>query len=77
MNHADWQIERAGRKWRKEALTRYELTPEKIQMVDGQVFWNDEQRLTMLALLLENVGVDAAVRLGDPDVWRQAVSELR
>jgi hypothetical protein len=27
-------------------------------------------------LLLENVGADAAVRLGEPGVWRAAVAKL-
>ena len=31
----------------------------------------------MLALLLENIGVDKAVRLGRPDVWRAAVAALK
>ena len=39
------------------------------------MFWTDEQRLNMLALLLENVGMDAAVRLGDPALWKQAIDE--
>jgi hypothetical protein len=40
-------------------------------MPDGApLFWDDTERLTLLALLLENVGVDRAVRLGDPEVWR-------
>jgi hypothetical protein len=30
----------------------------------------------MLGLLLENVGADRAVRLGNPDVWRAAVRSL-
>lgn len=30
----------------------------------------------MLGLLLENVGADQVVRLGNPDVWRAAVAEL-
>jgi hypothetical protein len=30
----------------------------------------------VLALLLENVGADAAVRLGDPEIWRGAVRGL-
>jgi len=32
--------------------------------------------VTLLALLLENVGVDRAVRLGDPKVWKAAMTEL-
>ena len=39
------------------------------------MFWTDEQRLNMLALLLENVGMDAAVELGDPSLWKQAIDE--
>jgi hypothetical protein len=42
----------------------------------GKLFWDETQRLTLLALLLENVGVDQAVRLGDPEVWRAAIREL-
>jgi hypothetical protein len=30
----------------------------------------------MLGLMLENVGADQAVRLGDPAVWRAAVAAL-
>jgi hypothetical protein len=72
-----WKIEREGRAWgTDDALPRYELTPEKIEMVKGKLFWSDEHRLRMLGLLLENCGADAAVRLGDPDVWRRAVASL-
>jgi hypothetical protein len=39
------------------------------------MFWTDEQRLNMLGLLLENVGMDAAVRLGDPALWKRAIDE--
>jgi len=46
-------------------------------MYAGKLFWEETQRLTLLALLLENVGVDQAVRLGDPEVWRTAVRELQ
>jgi hypothetical protein len=72
----DWNIQRCGRAWREEALSRYELAPEKIEMVDGLLFWNDKDRLTMLGLLLENVGIDQAVRLGNPHVWKSAIAAL-
>ena len=32
--------------------------------------------LTMLALLLENVGIDKAVALGDSSIWREAIDAL-
>jgi hypothetical protein len=76
-NSIDWNIRRRGRAWRKEATTRYELTPEKIEMVDGKLFWSDQDRLMMLGLLLENVGIDRALQLGDPQVWREAIAALK
>ena len=36
----------------------------------------DAERVTMLALLLENVGADRTVRLGNPAVWRAAVAAM-
>ena len=77
MVEIQWDIRREGRTWRgDEARERFSLTSEKFEMVKGQLFWSDEQRVTLLALLLENVGVDRAVRLGDPKVWRGAVADL-
>jgi hypothetical protein len=77
MIEVDWDIRREGRAWRAgEAMARYELTPEKIEMIDGRLFWTEEERVAMLGLLLENVGIDRAIRLGNPAVWREAVAEL-
>ena len=52
------------------------MTPEKIELIKGRLFWSEEGRVAMLALLLENVGADKAVRLGDPKVWREAIEHL-
>jgi hypothetical protein len=72
-----WNIQRLGRRWtRDEWEARRDLGPEKIELIEGKLFWCEEHRLEMLALLLENVGVDAAVRLGDPKVWREAIAGL-
>jgi len=70
-------IQRHGRKWsRAEVEEKYhKLCPEKIELIEGKMFWNDEQRLNMLALLLENISMDPAVRLGDPTLWKQAIDE--
>jgi hypothetical protein len=73
----DWQIGNAGRAWRgDEAESRFFMTPEKIEMVDGKLLWSDADRETLLCLLLENVGADRAVQFGDPEVWRSAVTKL-
>lgn len=45
-------------------------------MIDGELLWSDEERLAMLGVILEQVGADQAVRLGDPAVWRAAVASL-
>jgi hypothetical protein len=73
----EWNIGREGRKWtRAEVEAKYHaLCPDKIELIEGRMFWTDEQRLNMLALLLENVGIDAAVRLGDPTLWKQAIDD--
>ena len=77
MAEIQWDIRREGRAWRgEEARERYNLTPEKFEMDEGKLFWSDEERVALLGLLLENVGVDRAVRLGDPTVWRAAVADL-
>ena len=73
----EFNIQRQGRKWSRTEIEQkyHQLCPEKIEMIQGKMFWTDEQRLNMLALLLENVGMDAAVALGDPVLWKQAIDE--
>ena len=44
----DWDIRLEGRVWEGEqARARYELTPEKFEMWQGKLFWDDEQRLAL------------------------------
>ena len=77
MSEIQWDIRRQGRDWQgDEIMARYYLVPEKIELIRGRIFFDDEQRLRMLGLLLEQLGADAAVRLGDPQVWREAVGDL-
>ena len=77
MPEPQWDIRREGRDWvGDEVWSRYSLAPEKIELIEGKLFWREEDRLTMLALLLELLGADQAVRLGDPNVWREAVENL-
>ena len=72
-----FDIQRQGRRWSRDEVEQkyHTLSPEKIELIEGKMLWTDEQRLNMLALLLENVGMDAAVRLGDPALWKQAIDE--
>ena len=77
MRDADWDIRRSGRAWVSgEAMQRYELTPEKLEMNRGKLLWSQRDRVNLLGLLLESVGADRALRLGDAQVWRDAVAAL-
>lgn len=75
-----FDIRREGRRWTTEEIERkwreHETVPEKLELIEGKVFWSDEQRITMLGWMLEQLGADAAVRLGEPEVWRQAVEQM-
>jgi hypothetical protein len=74
MSEPHWDIRREGRAWsHEEGYSRFALTPEKFEMVDGQLFWSDEERVNLLAMLLENVGIDVALRLAPLDRWRAAL----
>jgi hypothetical protein len=72
----EWDIRQEGRQWSREELERrlYQA-PEKIEFVGG-IFASEEERMTVLAMLLENLGIDKVVRLGDPADWKAAVAEL-
>lgn len=76
MKRDDWDIRREGRQWtREEQDRRSNQAPEKIEYVDG-IFDSEEARLTVLAMLLENLGIDRAVQLGNLADWQAAVAEL-
>jgi hypothetical protein len=73
---AEWKIEREGREWKGEGFDkRIYQAPEKIEYVGG-IFIDERQRLTVLAMLLENLGIDKAVQLGNLEDWKIAVAEL-
>lgn len=77
MADIQWDIRRQGRAWSEvEIEDRYFTAPEKLELVFGKLYDYDEERLHMLGCLLENIGADAAVQLGDPQVWRDAVANL-
>jgi hypothetical protein len=72
----EWDIRREGRQWKSEEFEwRAYQAPEKIEFVAG-IFTNEKERLTVLAMLLENLGIDKAIRLGNPADWKAAVAEL-
>ncbi|HYJ86202.1 MAG TPA: hypothetical protein VEW46_09120 [Pyrinomonadaceae bacterium] len=72
----EWDIQREGRVWSHEEFERrIDQAPEKIEYTGG-IFTYEDERLTVLAMLLENLGIDKAVQLGKPEDWKAAIAEL-
>lgn len=74
----DWDIRREGRRWRgAEFHARADCLIElKLEIWDGKLFMSEAPRRAILAMLLENEGMDAVVRMGDPALWKQAIDAL-
>ncbi len=76
MKPIDWDIRRKGRLWSHEEFDqRIYQAPEKIEYVDG-IFGSDRERLIVLGMLLENLGIDRAIRFGKIEDWRAAIEEV-
>lgn len=72
-----WDIRREGHSWHGDEFWKsYSAMPEKMEACGGMLYCDDDDRLKVLAALLENVGADRAVRIGDPAVWRAAIAAL-
>lgn len=76
MESKDWDIRREPCQWTKEEWDRrlYQAL-EKIEFAGG-IFDNDRERMTVLAMLLENLGMHKAVQLGNPADRKAAVDDL-
>jgi hypothetical protein len=71
-----WDIRRKGRLWSNEEFDlRIDQAPDKIEYVNG-IFASDRQRLNVLGMLLENLGIDKVVRFGKLEDWKAAIEEL-
>ena len=49
--------------------------PEKIEFVGG-IFDGERERLNVLGMLLENLGIDKVVRFGKIEDWKAAIADL-
>ncbi len=76
MKSIEWDIRRKGRLWSHEEFDqRIYQAPEKIEYVDG-IFASDRERLIVLGMLLENLGIDRAIRFGKIEEWKAAIEEM-
>ena len=73
-----WDIHREGRSWTADEFTvrADRLIELKFEIYRGRLFWNEETRRMVLGMLLENVGIDATVRMGDPARWKEAIDKM-
>lgn len=49
------------------------MLPEKFELIDGKLFWSERERVGMLAAMLEQMGLVAAVRLAPKELWLEAL----
>jgi hypothetical protein len=71
----EWDIRRGGRRWTGgESRRRLYQAPEKIEFVGG-IFSSECERLMVLGMLLEILGIDKVVRFGKVDDWKAAIAE--
>lgn len=63
---------RTGRRVR---LEEYRALGElKLELLEGKVFGSDEKALELLELLIEQVGLDAVVKLAPRELWMEALT---
>ena len=66
-----------GRRW---TVHRYheldDVLPEKMELLDGWLFYGERERLGMLGAMLEQVGLAKAVTLAPKELWLQALARL-
>jgi hypothetical protein len=70
-----WNIGRAGRTWTgPEGLVKLDRLPGRLEMAHGKLCLSKAERLTLLAGLLENLGLDEVVKLGRLQDWQEAIA---
>ncbi len=68
-----WEITRGGRDWDHEFFSLiYELIPLSRTQLEKKLY-SEKDRDLVIQALLDNFGIDAFVRFGDPDLWRTAI----
>jgi hypothetical protein len=76
MKPIEWDIRRDGRIWSHEEFDeRINQAPEKIEYVNG-IFASNRERLIVLGMLLENLGIDRVVQFGRLEDWKTAIDDL-
>jgi hypothetical protein len=75
MLDSEWNIGRLSHEWGEELPSRADLLPKQFGVIDERLTLSEEERITLLAILLELVGTDRAIQLGDATTWRRSAEE--
>jgi hypothetical protein len=63
-----------GARWTVDVFDQLaEMLPEKMELIEGKLFWSQRERIGMLAAMLEQVGLVEAVRLAPKELWLEAL----
>ena len=52
-----------------------DVLPEKMELIEGKLFWSQRERLGMLGAMLEQVGLVEAVKLAPRELWLEALRQ--
>lgn len=67
-------IRLSGRQWGADGMWRHDELPARFVVIRGQLCLDEEQRMLLLAALLEHVGTMRAVQLGRIEPWLRAIA---
>ena len=66
-----------GRRWTVNRFHELDtVLPEKMELIEGKLFWSERERLGMLGAMLEQVGLAKAVTLAPKELWLEALRQL-
>jgi hypothetical protein len=69
----DLDIRLEPRRWSGDELRRHDELPGRLELIQGQLCLDEDQRLLLLGALLEHVGTARAVQLGPLRAWTAAI----
>jgi hypothetical protein len=65
-----------GKRWTVHRFHELDdVLPEKMELIEGKLFWGERYRLGMLAAMLVQVGLKDAVRLAPRELWLEALRQ--
>ena len=72
-----WNIQRRGRAWAgDEARERWAMTPEKFELIDGKLFFEDEERVQLLDCAFAVAAADGAITAVETNECMRVAEEL-